>query len=105
MEPDGSPSLTCWQGPRSGPLEGPGRRLAVLESPQGGKVVSQEPGRVSCSPQPSHHGKEAGGGGFSLTWPAASQAAHAPGLSRQPWTLITLYFFSKLVTSSEVQWS
>lgn len=58
---DGSPSLTCWQGSRSGPTEGPGRRLAVLETPQGGKVVSQEPGRVSGSPQPSRHGKEAGG--------------------------------------------
>ena len=39
-------------------MEGPCRRLAVLESPQGGKVVSQEPGRVLCSPQPSHRGKE-----------------------------------------------
>ena len=100
---DGSPSLTCWQGSRSGPVEGPGCRLAVLETPQGGKVVSQEPEWVSGSPSLPAAARRLGG--FSLTQPAASQAAHAPGLSRQPWTLITLYFFSKLVTSSEVQWS
>lgn len=43
-------------------MEGPGCRLAVLGSPQGGKEVSQEPGPVSCSPQSSRRGKEAVGG-------------------------------------------
>ena len=33
---------------------------------------------------------------LSLTQPVASQAAHAPGLSGEPWALITLYFFLSL---------
>lgn len=85
-------------------MEGPGCRLAVLGSPQGGKVVSQEPGRCHVPPSPPAMARRLWGC-FFLTRPVASQGAHAPGLSRQPWTLITLYFFSKLVTSSEVQWS
>lgn len=49
--------------------------------------------------------KEAGSLLFSSSpyQPMASQAAHTPGLSRESWALITFYFFSKLVTSSEVQ--
>lgn len=57
LEPDRSLSLISWEGPGSRPIEGPGHRVAVLESPRRGKAVPQEPGWGSLeagSCPPSH---------------------------------------------------
>lgn len=56
------------------------------------------PTPLPCAPPPPPPLLQVGWLGelLSLTQPVASQAAHAPGLSGEPWALITLYFFLSL---------
>lgn len=96
------PRLGAWS--RTGPdiLRGPWELAHGGPGPQGGcagvptRRKGGAPGTwrgVVCCPLPQAARRLSG---FSQTQPAASQAARAPGLSREPWALITLYFFLSL---------